>query len=216
MSYTPPSGDAANASWLGAPAYTPPAGDAADASWATASVPDPVEGDAAGGIASLALGGGAVGAFGGTTGASEATLVSVSFTGAASGGVGAAGAASAPIGVFDLTGVVTAQLVTAGPAAAAVTAIAMAGAAIGQHPRYELRGQVRLAGNPVERRVRAYSRGTGALLGQADTSGGWFRVHAGFAEIECTVLPIDLADGATDYEPPTANRVVCVMAEDAA
>lgn len=41
MSYTPPAGNAANASWVGASAYTPPAGDAASVSWKD-SLPPPV------------------------------------------------------------------------------------------------------------------------------------------------------------------------------
>lgn len=193
MSYTPPAGSAADVSWVGAPAYTPPSGGTADVSWAATSTPAAVEGDAAATVATLSLTGEALASFGTVDATAAATVATLS-----------------------LTGLVTAQLVTAGPAAATIATILLTGAATAQHPRYELRGQVRLAGNPVERRVRAYGRDSGALLGQGDTSGGWFRIHAGFAEIECTVLPIDLASGATDYEPPTANRVLCVLAEDAA
>ena len=216
MSYTPPSGDAADFSWVGVAAYMAPDGDAADFSWAGASAPDAVEGNAAAAVASLALTGEVLGAFGAVTGTAAATLATISLTGQVMAAAGAAGSASAQVAFLDLTGLVTAQLVTAGPAAATIATIALTGAITAQHPRYELRGQVRLAGSPVERRVRAYRRDTGVLLGQGDTTGGFFRIPAGFAAIECTVLPIDLSPGATDYEPPTANRVLCVMAEDEA
>lgn len=216
MSYTPPAGSAADVSWVGAPAYTPPSGGTADVSWAATSTPAAVEGDAAATVATLSLTGEALASFGTVDATAAATVATLSLTGGVDAAVGAAGSAAAQVAILGLTGLVTAQLVTAGPAAATIATILLTGAATAQHPRYELRGQVRLAGNPVERRVRAYGRDSGALLGQGDTSGGWFRIHAGFAEIECTVLPIDLASGATDYEPPTANRVLCVLAEDAA
>lgn len=192
MSYTPPAGSAADISWVGVAAYTVPDGDAADFSWAGAATPDAVEGDAAATVATLSLTGEALAAFGTVDATAAATVATLSLTGGVDAAVGAAG-----------------------PAAATISTITLTGAATAQHPRYELRGQVRLAGNPVERRVRGYNRDSGALLGQGDTTGGFFRIHAGFAEIECTVLPIDLSSGATDYEPPVANRVLCVMAEDA-
>lgn len=216
MSYTPPAGSAADVSWVGVAAYTVPDGDAADFSWAGAATPDAVEGDAAATVATLSLTGEALAAFGTVDATAAATVATLSLTGGVDAAVGAAGSASAQVAFVDLTGLVTAQLVTAGPAAATISTITLTGAATAQHPRYELRGQVRLAGNPVERRVRGYNRDSGALLGQGDTTGGFFRIHAGFAEIECTVLPIDLSSGATDYEPPVANRVLCVMAEDEA
>lgn len=82
--------------------------------------------------------------------------------------------------------------------------------------RYELRGEVRLGGVLVNRRVRAYLRSSGALLGESDTIVGTFSVHAGFAAAECYVTPIDMADGATDWLPPTANRIVGTLALDTA
>lgn len=39
MSYTPPAGDAAHFSWVGAATYTPPAGDEVHFSWYTAPPP---------------------------------------------------------------------------------------------------------------------------------------------------------------------------------
>ena len=82
--------------------------------------------------------------------------------------------------------------------------------------RYELRGEIRLAGVLVNRRVRAYLRSSGVLLGEADTVVGRFQVHAGFAAAECYVTPIDMSAEATDWLPPTANRLMSVLAEDAA
>lgn len=82
--------------------------------------------------------------------------------------------------------------------------------------RYELRGEVRLSGVLVNRRVRAYLRSTGALLGEVDTAVGRFCVPVGFAPAECYVIPIDLSEGATDWLPPTANRLLSVLALDTA
>ena len=217
MSYTPPLGNAANVTWVGEPAYTPPSGNAVGVSWQTGAAPDAVEGTAAATLATITITGAALATFGAVTGTGTAagTVVALSVTGAAAAATGASGSAAAQVATLTLSGAVTAQLVTAGPAAGTIPfATGITPSITAQHPRYELRGQVRLAGNPVERRVRAYARSTGALLGQGDTTGGFFRIPAGFAEIECTVLPIDLATDATDYEPPTANRVLCVLAED--
>ena len=84
------------------------------------------------------------------------------------------------------------------------------------HLRYEVRGEVRLGGVLVNRRVRCYKRSTGDLMGQADTVAGRYRVHAGFDADEVYTLAIDMDAGATDWVPPTANRLVPVLAEDAA
>ena len=205
---------ATDVTWLGAPAYTPPNGDAADVSWYRAPSGS-VEGAAAGVVAALEIGGTASGSAGIITANAAAAIAGLGLAGDAQGVRGAAGEALAQCVALGLGGSAVARLVTQGTAAATISLAAFTAAAVAaQHPRYELRGQVRLVGNPVERRVRAYARSTGALLGQGDTTGGFFRISAGFAEIECTVLPIDLATDATDYEPPTANRVLCVLAED--
>lgn len=194
MSYTPPLGNAVHVSWLGEPAYTPPLGNAADAAWPA----NAFEAAIAGAIAT--------GAF--------------AITGSATGSAGVASVTANVAGRvanFVITGTVAAQLVTAATAAGAIPfATTLTGTATAQHPRYEVRGQVRLAGVAVERRVRAYGRDVGELLGQGDTVGGFFNVHTGFAAIECTVLPIDLSADATDYEPPAANRVWSVPVESAA
>ena len=84
------------------------------------------------------------------------------------------------------------------------------------HLRYEVRGEVRLGGVLVNRRVRCSKRATGELMGQADTVAGVYRVHAGFDEAEVYVTAIDLAEAATDWIPPTANRLVPVLASDTA
>lgn len=84
------------------------------------------------------------------------------------------------------------------------------------HERYELSGEVRLAGVLVNRRVRAYRRSDGAFVAEADTVAGKFKVPAGFlATVEHYVVPIYLDDAATDWSPPTANRVLPVLAMDA-
>lgn len=80
--------------------------------------------------------------------------------------------------------------------------------------RYELRGETNLGGMLVERRVRAYLRSTGELVAEADTSVGKFRVPVGFTSQEFYITPIDLGADATDWLPPTANRVVSVLASD--
>lgn len=80
--------------------------------------------------------------------------------------------------------------------------------------RYRLAGEVRINGVLVDRRVRAYRRSDGALVAQGDTVAGAFDLHVGFAADEYTVIPIDLASGATDYTPPAANRVLSVLAQD--
>lgn len=80
--------------------------------------------------------------------------------------------------------------------------------------RYELRGEIRDQGVLVNRRVRAYRLSDGALAGEADTVGGQFRVHVGFAPALHYIIPLDMTESATDYAPPSANRVMSVLAED--
>jgi len=87
---------------------------------------------------------------------------------------------------------------------------------VATHLRYEVRGEVRLGGVLVNRRVRCYARASGELMGQAETVAGRYRVHAGFTDAEVYVTAIDLADAATDWIPPAANRLVPVLADDAA
>lgn len=82
--------------------------------------------------------------------------------------------------------------------------------------RYELRGEVRLGGVLVNRRVRAYQRLSGAMVGEVDTVIGKFALHTGFEPFECYITPIDLDAGATDWSPPTANRIMSVLALDTA
>lgn len=80
--------------------------------------------------------------------------------------------------------------------------------------RYELKGEVRIGGMLVERRVRAYLRSTGVLVAEADTAVGKFNLPTGFGPQEYYVTPIDLGADATDWLPPTANRVTSVLASD--
>lgn len=123
-------------------------------------------------------------------------------------GVAAAAVAAVPITAGTSAGHGVAATGAAGvPITASVTAL---------HERFELRGEVRDGGVLVNRRVRAYLRSTGALIAQADTVAGKFQVHAGFAAAECYITPIDLSDTATDWLPPTGNRITSVLAQDAA
>lgn len=103
-----------------------------------------------------------------------------------------------------------------GVSGAAVEAILIASAGVAIHERYELRGEVREGGVLVNRRVRAYLRSTGALVGEADTVVGKFNVNAGFSQAEHYVIPIDLGEFASDWLPPAANRIVPVLAYDLA
>lgn len=113
-------------------------------------------------------------------------------------------------------GVTAASDVVHGVALDGIASVALSAAASITVERYELRGEVRLGGVLVNRRVRAYSRSTGALVGEVDTVIGRFAVHTGFAPAEHYITPVDLADGATDWSPPTANRIMSVLAMDTA
>lgn len=143
-------------------------------------------------------------------------------------GVAVAGVASVPI-TADLSGahgvsvaavatvpVQALQNAVHGVALDTIAAIGVSAVADITVARYELRGEVRLGGVLVNRRVRAYSRASGALLGEADTSVGRFRVHTGFVAVECYATSIDLDAAATDWLPPTANRITSVLALDTA
>jgi len=80
--------------------------------------------------------------------------------------------------------------------------------------RYELTGEVRKDGILVDRLVRSYRRDTGELVGEQMTVSGKFKLHAGFVLREHYIIPIDPADDATDWLPPTTNRVNPVLAQD--
>lgn len=204
MAYTPPAGDAANVSWVGAPAYTPPAGNAANVTWQTGGgSPDPVTGTGAIVLPIVVAGVGSHAVAGAGVAVLPLTVAGVGAHGVTGAGAVALGISVAGAGAHGVAGT-----------GASVVPITVAGAAV--HQRYELRGEVRLGGVLVNRRVRAYSRDTGVLLGEADTIAGKFRVHAGFAEIECYATPIDLSPGAVDWLPPTANRILAALASDTA
>lgn len=179
--------------------YTPPSGSAVNGSWSGA----PAYTAPAGGAVDVTWLAAVLGSGSGVipiTGSGVGTFGAV-VTGVGSGVIAIAGAGTGRHGVRG-TGVGGIWL--------------LAGAGAGVHTRYELRGEVRLGGVLVNRRVRAYLRSSGELLGQADTVAGRFRVHAGFVEAECYVTPIDLDSGAVDWLPPTANRLLPVLADDAA
>lgn len=243
MSYTRPPGSAADAAFSGR-AYTRPAGDAADASWQTAlpavigsgavvlpavlssaAASHGVAGDcgvqlgiAANGVGTaspgvtgdgaVALDAPAVAGLGahGIAGAGQASIGHITASAAAAHGVAGAGAAawsllSAGQGAHGVRG-------------AAVAVLAVAASGVAMHPRYSLRGEVRDGAVLVNRTVRAYRRDTGALVGEQETTAGRFDMHAGFVPLEHYILPIDLSDGAADFAPPVANRVLSVLVQD--
>lgn len=242
MSYAPPAGNAADFSWVGVAAYTPPAGNAANFSWVPAEALVDVVAlvpiaaslglahGVAGGIAAQVPIAAALDIEYTSLGASVdiAALVPIAAAAAGDVGISAALLATVPIvAALDLAhGVVATVSAHVTITAAAVGAHGVTGGIVAALPivaaldmlvpRYELRGEVRLGGVLVNRRVRAYLRGTGAMVGEADTVAGKFALHAGFAAAEHYITPVDLSAGATDWLPPTANRVVSVLALDAA
>ncbi len=217
-------GSAVNFTWVGVPAaYTPPAGNAVNFAWSTA-IGGAVQ--AAGaldftGSASVAHGVAVVAAgalaFSGSATVEHSRVVvecvaegALDFTGAAS---AAHGVAAQAAGALDFTG---AGAAAHGIAATCTGTLGFTGACAALHLRYEVRGEVRLGGVLVNRRVRCSKRATGELMGQADTVAGRYRVHAGFDAAEVYVTAIDMAEAATDWIPPTANRLVPVLASDTA
>lgn len=243
MSYTRPSASAADATWLGAAAYTRPAQSAADATWAPAEArvdlvaTVPV-------TAALSLSHGVVAGIAASLPITAALELEHAFAGVVidvAAQVPVAAAASADVGVsagllaavpiaaalslahgVDVA-IVASLPITAGAAAAhgvvadAITATLPITAAINfVVPRYEVRGEVRLDGMLVNRRVRCYKRSTGELVGQADTVAGLYRVPVGFDDSEVYATAIHLDDAASDWLPPTANRLIPVLASDTA
>lgn len=177
--------------------YTPPSGHSIVASWVGAA---PYAAPAGHAITASWL----TVVVGAGLGRLPLTGAGVAVHGALVTGVGA--------GALPLSGAGTARH---GVRGAGAGALRLSGAGVAMHPRYELRGEVRLGGVLVNRRVYAYLRSSGAKVGEADTVAGRFSVHAGFAAAEHFVTPIDTDPGATDWLPPTANRVLSVLAEDA-
>ena len=134
----------------------------------------------------------------------------LSLTADSAAGHGAAGA-----GATTLT-LTAAARGAHGVAGACDTTLTLTAVSVAVHQRYELTGEVRMAGILVNRRVRAYRRDTGALVSEVDTTAGGFKLQAGFnIETEFTVMPIDLDSDATDWTPPVANRVLPQLAFDA-
>lgn len=221
MSYTPPAYNAANFSWVGLAAYTPPAYNAANFSWApvvadvtgTGAGVVPVTGAGSGVLAFTGVGSGAVPVTGAGVGQFDQVITGdgagqVPIVG---GGAGYAGASGAGVGVVPVAG---ASVGDYGASGAGAGAIPVVGAGLAVHERYELVGVVKIGEALVNRRVRAYLRSSGALVAQADTVAGAFRIPVGVVEDEYYLTPIDLAPGATDWLPPTANRVTSVLAVD--
>ncbi|MDP4074196.1 hypothetical protein [Acidovorax sp. A1169] len=182
--------------------YTPPAGNAIAFAWVGGSAYTPPAGNA---IAFSFASGGPTPVVGDGAITLDFMVEATAIHGVAVTGVGAV--------VLDFA---VAAAGAHGVAGAGALSLDFAVACTAVHPRYEVRGVVRTGGVLLNRRVRAYDRDTGALLGQGDTVAGQFRVHAGFAERECCVLPIDLSPGAVDWRPPAANRVLSKLADDTA
>lgn len=221
MSYTPPAYSAASYTWVGTDAYTPPAYSAASFTWEPVLVPVtgtgegvvPITGAGTGALVFSAEGAGGVAITGAAVGYFGVLIVGVGagvvpITGD---GVGVAGARGAGAGVVPVVGAGAGDF---GASGAGVGVVPITGAAVALHPRYEVAGVVRLGGVLVNRRVRAYLRSSGGLVGQADTVAGAFRIHTGFEADEYTVTPIDMSPDAVDWLPPTANRVVSTLAVD--
>lgn len=219
--YTRPPAGAAGASWQGATPYIRPPGGAADATWQPSSfalsgagiIATTGVGAASHGVVAVGAGIVAVSASGAVEHTSTAVVadgqgaIAIGSTGAVSHGVASSG--SGVIGIAVVGGAAH------GVAISGIGVIGIAATGSATHERYELRGEVREGGILVNRRVRAYLRSSGELLGQADTISGKFRVPAGFAAAECYVTPIDMDTGATDWLPPTSNRITSVLAQDA-
>ena len=240
MSYTPPTPP--DFSFVGALAYTPPASTVVAFSWAptdatidiAASIPVVAAQAAAHGIgldsvasvpvtADMALEHTAIdvditllatvpvtAAFDIAHGVVADSVASIPITAELAAVHGVALAATAVIAVTAL------QNIAHGVAVDGIASVALAAAASIEVERYELRGEVRLGGVLVNRRVRAYQRLSGAMIGEVDTVIGKFALHTGFEPMECYITPIDLTEGATDWSPPTANRIMSVLALDTA
>lgn len=141
----------------------------------------------------------------GVTGTIAATL---EITAEVLGSVGVAGSIATTL---DITAAAAGAHGVVGTIACELTITA---AVVAVHERYELRGDVRVGGVLVNRRVRAHRRDTGALAGEGDTVAGRFRIHTGFAPAEHYIVPVHLDDSATDWLPGVANRVISLLAQD--
>lgn len=181
--------------------YTPPAGNAVNFSWVGAASYTPPAGDSVN--------------FSWVTSGTVQARIAVPGPLCAPALLGESGAAiegrlavPGPLGLPALLAcaAIAARLAIPGPLAAPQAQVRVV--------RYRLSGEVRLSGVLVDRRVRAYRRSDGALVAQADTAAGRFALDVGFSADEYTVIPVDLATGATDYTPPAANRVMSVLAQD--
>lgn len=241
MSYTPPAGNAINVTWQDEAAYTPPAGNAVNVAWpsdaitgtgavtvdftvaatgaqgviGTGAVAVDFTPDAAGTYTSNAVVGVEATTLDftvegvGVHGVGGPAAVSVDFSVAAAGDHGVGGTASVSV---DFPATIAGAH---GEAGTCDVSVGFTPAATAIHHRYELAGEVRQSGVLINRRVRAYRRDTGALVGEVDTTLGKFKMTVGFASREHYVVPVNLADDAADWSPPTQNRVVSYLAQDA-
>lgn len=142
----------------------------------------------------------------GVAGAGAVTLPAPTAAAAAGHGVAGSGAASISVSASGAG--------AHGIAGAGSSTITFTADAVAVHKRYEVSGSVKSSGILVNRRVRVYLRSSGALVNEGDTQAGQFKLHTGFDPVEHYIVPVDLADTATDWLPPVANRVVSVLAQD--
>ena len=201
-SYTIPVGSEANLKFKSG--YSVPAGNAADLTWAQA--PDSYTANGAFTVEFVVEG--------------HATFTNVETIGNGAfavdftvEGLAAHGVAGSGAFAVDFTPAGAAAHGVAGSGAFDV-GFSVAGSGIVE--RYELVGEIRKDGILVNRLVRAYRRDDGSLVGEMTTTGGKFRLHTGFVALEHYIVPIEQGNDATDWSPPVANRVMSVLAQDAA
>lgn len=199
MSYTPPAGNALELQF--GTGYTPPAGNAVVLQFGEVGVPTGTI------AAALTITGGFTAEYALPTfvGAIDATL---SLSGEVTTSHGITGSFAA---LLDVDVDVQARHGVVGALASTLT---LTGGMSGLHPRYTVHGQVKDGDTLVDRRVRVYKRSTGALVAEADTVGGVFDINVGWALDEFYIIPIDLDNGATDWAPPVANRVLSALVSD--
>lgn len=242
MAYAPPTGNVLDFTWVGKSAYTPPVWNSVSfvfplvaftvdiaATIPVVAAQSVNHGTALAGVATIPVTAEMSLTYTGVNVEIDiAAAIPVVAAADAVHGVSASGVASIAVtaGMEAVHGVAASILATVpvtalqsvvhGIALDGIATIPVSASAALVHERYELRGEVRLNGILVNRRVRAYLRSSGALLGESDTVIGKFKVPAGFAPVECYVTPIDLSSDATDWLPPTANRITSVLAMDTA
>lgn len=232
MSYVRPAHNAADATWQGATPTVRPAHDAADATWQQQGGPAAVAMRAAS-ASPLAASAARLAPITQARAQSASPLAtSAAHLAVLDDAVRLRAASPSPLGTSaaHLAPVTVARARSASPLAPGAAQIAPvlqararsssplgASRAALTHLRYEIRGAVRQQGVALARTVRCHRLSDGALLGEAATVAGQYRVPAGLVEGDlCYLVPLDLEPGAADYRPVAANRVPAVLADDLA